>query len=51
MQFQIADFFVLLGFVYYKIADISLRFFSLPKIRKMRSLVRAPTNVILVWAD
>lgn len=47
---QITDFVVLLGFVYYKIADVSFKFISLPKIRKMRSLVRAPTNVILVLA-
>jgi len=29
----------------------SLSSSSLPKIRKMRSLVRVPTNVILVLAD
>lgn len=53
MQFQeqITNFVVLPSFVSYRIADISLKFISLPKIRKMRSLFRAHTNVILVLAD
>lgn len=48
---QITDFAMQLGFVYDKIADISLQFISLLKLRKMISPVRAPTNVILVLAD
>lgn len=47
---QITNFVMQLFFVYYKIADISLKFISLPEIREMRSLGRAPTNVILVLA-